>query len=192
MVRLTDPVPFEQSWRYKIGLTLIIVGHLSMITGLLLPVLGIIPDGGAGLVGVLILGGEGLSLLSIIFLGKAGFLAIKKKIFGAVKEGFATRPGPVRHYIGILCFNLHWVQMYVATVYAWTAFEITEPDKPWPPVWGLDLDGQSTLVLTLFLIGEIGFIASIYLLGADWWGKFRDLVVWNADDAAPVETARTA
>ena len=99
---------FTRTGRYKAGLGLIIIGHLALVTGLLLPLLGLASGGKAGLVGVLILGGEVISLCSILFLGKQGFIAIKSKVFAFVKVGFTAPVGPLRHYIGIalLCTSV--------------------------------------------------------------------------------------
>ena len=50
----------------------------------------------------LVIGGEVVSLASIVFLGKEGFLAIKSKVFGAVKGGFVAQVGRTRHAVGIV------------------------------------------------------------------------------------------
>ena len=76
---IPDP-DFTKTWRYKIGLTMIIVGNLGILSALAMPALG----AGAGTVGAVVLGGEGLSLASIIFLGKSGFKAIKSKFTGFI------------------------------------------------------------------------------------------------------------
>ena len=166
---------FTRSWRYKVGLALIIVGHGTLLAGVLLPMLG----AGAGLVGAAVLGGEVVSLTSIVFLGTEGFKAIKSRIFAFVKAGFPARVGRTRHYIGIalLCTNL--LTTLTLAAYAWTGFETTSVERPMPEIWGLDFDQQATLVFWLFFSGELSFLVAIYVLGADWWGRFRDLFVWK-------------
>ena len=47
----------------------------------------------------------------------------------------------------------------------------------------LDFAQQGTMVFWLFLIGEISFLVAIYVLGADWWGKFRRIFVWEAPES---------
>ncbi len=169
---------FNKSWRYKVGLSLIIIGHISLLSGMLLPVLG--PDFGGKkkLVGMLIVSGELISLSSIIFLGKNGFLTIKKKIFGFFKAVYVVRVGPLRHYIGIALILTNMLTTYMIAFYAWDAFGATTPEVPMPVVWGLDFGQQESLVLWLFLTGEISFLAGIYVLGADWWERFRQLFIW--------------
>ena len=170
---------FTRTWRYKVGLGLILFGHVILVAGLLLPVLGL---ASASLVGVLVVGGEIISISSIVFLGKEGFLAIKSKVFAFVKAGYAGPVGPTRHYIGIalLCTNV--LTTYLMVLYAWDAFAATTPADPMPRIWELDFTQQGTLVFWLFLSGEISFLIGIYVLGADWWGRVRNVFVWEAEE----------
>ena len=46
---------FTKTWGYKLGLGMIIIGHVILLTGLVLPALGL---AGGGLVGTLVVGGE--------------------------------------------------------------------------------------------------------------------------------------
>ena len=169
---------FSGTWRYKIGLTMIIGGHAILLAGVLSPMLGL----SAGIAGAMILGGEVISLASIAFLGKEGFKAIKSKAFAFLKADFAAHVGRTRHCIGValLCTNV--VMTYILMLYAWTGFAATTVENPLPAVWGVDYAQQASLVLWLFLIGEISFLIAIYTLGADWWGRFRDLFIWKKLD----------
>ena len=168
---------FTRTWRYKIGLGLIIIGHLVLAMGLVLPALGL---AGGVLVGVLLASGEIISLSSIVFLGVEGFKAIKSKVFAFAKVGYAASVGPVRHYIGIVLLCTNVLTTYITVLYAWAAFKATTPESPTPVIWGLEFAQQETLVFWLFLIGEVSFLVAIYVLGADWWGKFRRIFVWEA------------
>ena len=169
---------FTGTWRYKVGLFMIIAGNLGILVALVLPLLGV----GAGIVGAMVLGGEIVSLASIAFLGKEGFKAIKAKAFAFVKAGYAASVGPVRHYIGIVLLCTNVVTTYITVLYAWAAFKATTPENPMPVIWGLEFAQQESLVIWLFLIGEISFLISIYVLGADWWGRFRRIFVWEAPE----------
>ena len=166
---------FTKTWRYKLGFLMIVVGNLTIIGALFLPMLGV----GAGTVGALVVGGEVVSLASIVFLGKEGFKAIKNKAFAFVKSSFTATVGKTRHYIGIALLLTNVVTTYTLAIYAWTAFDMTTPEDPIPVIWGLDFAQQSSMYTWLFLIGEISFLVAIYVLGADWWGKFRRLFVWE-------------
>ena len=166
---------FTRTWRYKVGFTMIVVGNLGILLALVLPALGV----GAGAVGAMVVGGEIVSLASIVFLGKAGFKAIKSKFFAFVKASYTGPVGKTRHYVGVtlLCTNV--LTTFILAFYAWDSFAAATPTGPHPIVWGLDLAQQASLVEWLFLIGEISFLIAIYVLGANWWGKFRRIFVWE-------------
>ena len=166
---------FTRTWRYKIGLTLIVGGHVILLIGALLPFLGM----GAAISGVVILAGEVTALTSIVFLGKAGFKAIKAKMVGAVKASYTAPVGRTRHVIGIILFCANVLTTYAIAAYAWVVFDRITPENPFPQVLGLSLQQQDDLVLWLFLAGEISFLLAIYVLGADWWGRFRSIFVWK-------------
>ncbi len=173
-------IDFSRSWRYKTGIGLFTFGQIVFFVGLLLPVLGLASAGNAGFVGMLILGGEVITISSVVFLGKAGFQAIKEKLFGFLKEGFETPVGPVRHYLGLSILFMNMLTTYATAIYAWTAFSASTPDAPIAPmVWGLDLNEQASLVLWLFVLGQLCFLVAIYVLGADWWERLRNLVVYQ-------------
>lgn len=167
---------FTKTWRYKVGLFMIVVGNLSIVgAAMILPFLGV----GAATIGAIVVGGEVVSLGSIVFLGKEGFKAIKSKIFGAVKAAYAGPVSRARHRIGITLLLANVVTTYTMMLYAWDAFAAATAEEPTAVVWGLDIAQQGELVFWLFLIGELSFLIAIYVLGADWWGKFRGMFVWE-------------
>ena len=171
---------FTKTWRYKLGLGMIIIGHVILLTVLVLPALGL---AGGGLVGTLVVGGEVISISSIVFLGKSGFLAIKSKVFAFIKAGYAGPIGPTRHYIGIVLLCTNVVTTYLIVLYGWDAFAATTTEDPIPRVWGLDFTEQRDLFFNLFLIGEVSFLVSIYVLGADWWERVRKVFVWQRPES---------
>ena len=166
---------FTKSWRYKAGLGLFTIGHAILVLGILSPMLGI----AGGTAGALVIGGEVVGLTSIVFLGKEGFKAIKSKLFGFLKAGYAAEVGRTRHRFGIVLLCMNVVTLYVMMIYAWTALELAKAEEPILEVWGMSIAQQSSVVFWLFLIGELSFLAAIYVLGADWWGRFRALFVWK-------------
>ena len=167
---------FTSTWRYKVGLAMIVAGNGVIVVGFFLPMLG----ASAGVVGAAVLGGEVVSLGSIAFLGKEGFKAIKSKVFAFIGSGFAAQVGPTRHCIGIALLSTNLETTYIIAAYAWIAFETTTAELPMPEIWGLDFAQQGSLVFWLLFIGEISFLIASYVLGAEWWGRFRSLFVWEA------------
>jgi len=170
-----EAIDFKQSWRYRVGLTLIIVGHLTLGIAWLLPFLGI----GLGPAGFLMLSGEAMALLSIIFLGKEGFKAIKVKVFRAAKAGFTAPVGKVRHYIGIFLVSFNGLTAWTLLVLVLFIASRATPEAPTPEVWGLNWSQQNDLALFLLISGEVTFLIGIYALGADWWERFRQLFLWK-------------
>ena len=166
---------FTKTWRYKLGFTMIVVGNLGILLGMVMSAFG----AGAGIVGGLVVGGELLSLASIIFLGKAGFKAIKSKFVGAVKADYAKPVGKGRHTIGIALLWANMVAAYIFLVYGWASFDFLIAGNLGFEFLGLNLTQQKTLALWIFFIGEISFLVGIYMLGAEWWGKFRGIFVWE-------------
>ena len=166
---------FTKSWRYRVGLGLFTIGHLVLVLGMFAPLLGL----GGSVAGAMILGGEVVGLTSIAFLGKEGFKAIKAKLFGFLKAGFAAEVGRTRHAIGIVLLLANVVILYFMMAYAWTALELSAAEEPILEVWGMGVEEQASMVFWLFLIGELSFLSALYVLGADWWGRFRALFVWQ-------------
>ena len=170
---------FENSWRYKIGLALIVGGHVILLGAIVLPAVGLLSAAMAA-TGVVV--GEGVALISIAFLGKDGFLAIKNKIFGAVKAGLQKPVGRVRHTVGIVLLLTNFFVAATLALFAWFSYDA----PPGGTVWGLSAEEQPNFYATLFLIGEFSFPIAIIILGGDWWQRFRELFIWHppADPAA--------
>lgn len=80
-------------------------------------------------------GGEIVSLASIVFLGKEGFKAIKNKVVVFAKSTYTAPVGRTRHRIGIalLCANV--VTTYLMMLYAWDAFAVAAGEGPAARVW---------------------------------------------------------
>ena len=154
---------------------MIVAGNLGILIAMVLPALGV----GAGTVGAMVVGGEIVSLTSIVFLGKQGFKTIKAKFITFLKSTYTGAIGPTRHYIGIALFCTNVVTSYIVALYLWDAFGAATPVTTPPLVWSLNFSQQETLVTWLFFGGEISFLVSLYVLGADWWGRFRRIFVWE-------------
>ena len=166
---------FTSTWRYKVGLALIIAGNGILLLGIFMPALG----AGAGTVGTMVIGGEIISLASIVFLGKAGFKAIKNKALGFLKSSYTGPVGQTRHYLGITLLASNVIIHYIIALYLWDVFGASSAEGPAPLIWGLEFNQQETLVSWLYLICEISFLSAIYVLGGDWWEKLRNMILWS-------------
>ena len=154
---------------------MIIAGNLGIAVAVLLGFMGL----GAATVGALVVLGEIVSLASIVFLGTEGFKAIKNKVVVFARSTYTAPVGKTRHYAGIALLLTNVVTNFVMMIYAWDAFDAAAAEGPAATVWGLNIAQQGDLVFYLVLIGELSFLIAIYVLGADWWGKFRRIFVWE-------------
>ncbi len=168
---------FTKTWRYKLGFVMIVVGNVGVLAAM--PV-GLALGFGVATIGAIVVASEVLATGSIFLLGKDGFLAIKNKFVSAAKSTYTAPVGRTRHRIGIALLLTKVVTTYTMMIYAWDAFGAAMAEGPNAPVWGLDIAQQGDLVFYLFLIGELSFLLAIYVLGADWWGKFRSIFTWEA------------
>lgn len=172
-------------WRYRVGLSLFIAGNALCLSAPLLPAFGV----NLGVVGGVIVAGEIAATGSIFFLGKEGFKHLKKKLFKFLKP----REGPIsgaRHRIGVglLIFNV--LSLWAAVTLVLVAYSRTTLDNPFPIVFGLNFEQQGTTFLALFFGGEAAFIAAIYVLGAEWWERFKQLFQYHGQ-APPLDAIET-
>ena len=164
------------SRRYRVGLTLFIIGNAIVASSPLLPILGV----DVGIVGAIIVAGEIAATGSIFFLGKEGFKRLKAKLFRFLKptEGPISR---ARHRIGVGLLVFNTVAIYAALTLVLVAYSRTTVENPFPIVFGLGFEEQGTTFLALFFGGGAAFIASFYVLGAEWWDRFKQLFEYQAE-----------
>jgi hypothetical protein len=99
-------------------------------------------------------------LAAIAILGKPGFTYLKGKVFGFLKP--PAEVGPVRHRIGIVMFSaammLGFLERYV----------------------GFFMSGDVAREIRYSLANDILLLASILVLGGDFWDKIRALFIREA------------
>jgi hypothetical protein len=104
-----------------------------------------------------------LLLLAIAIMGKAGFGELKRTTFGYVSAlAPSVTVGPIRYRIGLVMFCLPLLSA------------ILEPyvDTIWP--------GLRPASWILELVCDAMLIASFFVLGGNFWDKFRALFVRTA------------
>ena len=113
-------------------------------------------------------------LAAIAIWGKPGYLYLKGRFFAFLKRGLPPDAvGPVRYWIGLAMFTLPlvfaWVTPYLST-----------------------LAGGSVERLPFAIAGDVIFLASFFVLGGDFWDKFRSLFVRRAVAEFPTPTNAAA
>ena len=150
----------NSGWRFKCGVALFI---LMIVMALSIPVIAVsgMPAGRiAAFTGVIFVSNKILLIIIIAVMGKSGFQQLKQKLGGYLPS--LKEDGPVsaaRHTIGLIMFCLP-----IATA-------MLEPylDAIWP--------GLRPNIWQLQLLGDLMLIASIFVLGGNFWGKVRALFV---------------
>jgi len=154
----------KAGWRFRLGLTILIVGWLSP---LLIPVVtrtSLATEWKTIISGLLAIGiPEVFTVAAIAIMGKSGYNLIKERIFSFLKKhGPPDRVSLTRYRIGLVMFVLP------------VAFG-------WLGPYGVHLiSGYEAHRFVVNLIGDLMFVASLLVLGGDFWDKIRALFVHSA------------
>ena len=153
----------QAEWRLHLGLIILVVGFLSPLTIPLVTASELSARWKAIISGSLAVGiPEVFSIVAIAIMGKAGFNYIKARIFGFLKKhGPPDRVSLTRYRIGLLMFVL-------PVVFGWLG-----------PYGAHLIPGYETQRFVVSLIGDGMFVASLFVLGGDFWDKIRSLFIHN-------------
>jgi hypothetical protein len=151
-------------WRFRLGLTILIVGWLSP---LLIPIVtrtSLTTEMKTIISGLLAIGiPEVFTVAAIAIMGKDGYNLIKKRIFSFLKKhGPPDRVSLTRYRIGLVMFVL-------PVVFGWLG-----------PYGAHLIPGYETQRFVVSLIGDVMFVASLFVLGGDFWDKIRALFLHSA------------
>jgi len=154
----------KAGWRFRLGLTILIVGWFSPV---LIPVItrtSLATEWKTIISGLLAVGiPEVFTVAAIAIMGKSGYNLIKERIFGFLKKhGPPDRVSLTRYRIGLVMFVLP------------IAFG-------WLGPYGVHLiAGYETHRFVVNLVGDVMFVASLFVLGGDFWDKIRALFIHSA------------
>jgi len=157
----------EQSqmvWRVRIGLTILVVGFASP---LLIPVVAAtdLPSGWKTVLsGALALGiPEVFSILAIAIMGREGFDAIKSRFYSFIKRhGPPDRVSKTRYRLGLVMLMLPLVIALLG------------------PYFSHFIPVYDTYRLSFSIVGDLLVIASLLVLGGEFWDKVRALFIHDA------------
>jgi len=154
--------PNSNNWRFFAGVTALILALVLPLSAFLVPLFGL-PSGQAALISGFLLAGapEILILLAVALLGKENYDRIVRSAKGFFFTTFFEKPvSRLRYSIGLTIFCLSIVPLYLVG-YA----------TSWMPT------GNAKLFL---LAGaDLACIISVFVMGGEFWGKFRRLFVWE-------------
>jgi hypothetical protein len=166
MVKAAAMKPGEPpaGWRFRLGLIVLVVGWLSplcipVITATELPTRWKTIISGLLAVGI----PEVFTILAIAIMGKSGYNIIKERIFSFLKKhGPPDRVSLTRYRIGLVMFVL-------PVVFGWLG------------PYGVHLiPGYEAHRFVVSLIGDVMFVAGLFVLGGNFWDKIRALFIHSA------------
>jgi uncharacterized membrane protein len=150
-------------WRLKLGVAVFVLSVLLPAAGIpLVASLGLSATVTASVSGALLVGAEVLGVLAVASMGKPGYLFIKSRVFGLLRRyGPPKEVSRLRYNIGLVMFILPilfgWVTLYVA-----------------------DLIPKFADNMFAYAIGgDLLLLASLFVLGGDFWDKIRALFVYS-------------
>ena len=150
--------------RLIVGGTIFVVGHLMPLAIPIVSISSLSESWKTALSGLMFFGiPEFSTLLSVIVLGRAGFNALKTRLFKwAGRTVFPDRVSPSRYYTGLVLFLIPFFIAWV-TPYLFEAFP--------------NLIRHQLIVA---ISGDVSLIVGLILMGGQFWEKLRALLVYDA------------
>ncbi len=162
---MNPPEPPPAGWRLKLSAVLLGLSILLPLVGIaIVAALGLSKTMTASVSGGLLLTGEILGITAVAIIGKSGFALIKKKVFAFLKQyGPPEKVSRRRYRIGLVMFCtpilFGWVSIYA----------------------GAYIPGFTNNPILYALGGDLFLLASLFVLGGDFWDKIYSLFIHNAE-----------
>lgn len=150
-------------WRLKLGVAMFVLSILLPVAGIpLVATLGLSGTLTASVSGALLVGAEVLGILAVGVMGKPGYLYIKSRVFGLLKRyGPPKEVSRARYKAGLVMFVLPilfgWVTPYVSAL----------------------IPHLENNLFAYAVGGDVLLLASLFVLGGDFWDKVRTLFVYR-------------
>ena len=157
-----SPANLTANWRFVAGVSVLGLAMVLPLCALLIPLLDLPVAQSALIAGALVAGApEILMLLAVALLGRQNF----DRIVGTAKKFlfttfFSTPVSRGRYYAGLAICLLSFVPIYVAG---------------YAPSWMPAGNGR----IAVLAVADLAFIFSFFIMGGEFWEKFRRLFVWE-------------
>jgi NADH:ubiquinone oxidoreductase subunit 6 (subunit J) len=120
--------------------------------------------------GGLLMGAELLGITAVAVMGKPGYVYIKSRV-----SGFLRQYGPAQH-VSRGRYNTGLVMFFMPVLFAWIS------------VYAADyIPGYVQNPLPYAIAGDLLLLTSLFVLGGDFWDKLRGLFVYS-DRICPSNT----
>jgi hypothetical protein len=151
------------TWRFRAGIGIFILAYSAWLLVPLAALSGASAASLATLTGGIVVANKIILLAGIAVMGKPGFERLKALLLRRLRQFSPSGTvGPTRHAIGLVMFCLPLISSMI------------EPymEAIWPGIRPKMWETQ--------LLGDLMLIASFFVLGGDFWNKFRALFIRNA------------
>jgi hypothetical protein len=159
-------------WRLKLGVALFGLSILLPVLGVpLVAAMDLSSTIVATISGAMLVGAEVLGIVAVAVMGKSGYAYIKNRVFGFLKQyGPPAEVSRTRYTIGLVMFA-------VPIVFGWLA-----------PYAANLIPGYLGNEFTYAIVGDLLLLASLFVLGGDFWDKLRALFIRGAKVVFPKTT----
>jgi hypothetical protein len=156
-------------WRLRLGVVVFVLSILLPVAGIpVVTSLGLSAAITASVSGGLLVGAEVLGVLAVAVMGKPGFAYIKSRVFGLFRiYGPPKEVSPVRYNVGLVMF-------FLPILFGWATLYISD----FIPNLEDNLFGYA-------IGGDVLLLASLFVLGGDFWDKIRALFVHSYKVCSP-------
>lgn len=158
----SEPPLLHRDWRFYTGMAALIMSVILPLFAFLVPLLALPLATSAVIAGLLIAGGpEILGLIGIALLGRNAFQYFAYKIKHALRQVvLAKRVSRTRYYVGLAINLASLLPLYIYGYF---------------PSWLPSGDTQ----IRILAAADVSFILSMFIMGGEFWEKFRRLFIWE-------------
>ncbi len=152
-------------WRLKLGVAIFLLSIVVPIVGVpVVAAFGLSATMTASISGVLLASAEVFGILAVAVMGKPGYLYVKNLVFGFLKQyGPPKEVSRFRYRIGLVMFCVPilfgWLSLYAADM----------------------IPGFTHDPLPYAIGGDLLLLASLFVLGGNFWDKIRSLFVYASE-----------
>lgn len=173
MAEVAQADPPAAGWRFKLGIVLFALSIVLPVLGVpLVAAMGLSGGVVATVSGALLGSSEVLGIVAVAVMGKSGYAYIKNRAFGFLKQhGPPAEVGRTRYTIGLVMFA-------VPIAFGWLS-----------PYLADRVPGYLGNEFAFAIVGDLLLLASLFVLGGDFWDKVRALFIHGAKAVFPKTTA---
>lgn len=155
----------QKDWKFYIGISCLVMSCILPLLGLIVPFLHLSLAVSSIIIGILTIGGpEILILLAVAFLGKETLTFIKQKVFAFFKRKKTIKPvSKFRYYFGLSILLASGIPLYLDAYF---------------PHW---LPDDKKIHYFVLVFSDLVFVSSFFILGDNFWEKFKNLFIYNDD-----------